>query len=209
MYSPEDRRRAVELFIKYDLSCTSVINELGYPTRGSLYSWYRDCLESGERSFGPGGHRRYSDDQKRAAVDHFFEHGQCIARTVRALGYPRSKELLAAWIDELEPGRRIRRATGKKFTEAQIRNAVIELEARKLPAAAIAGELGVERATLYQWKRRFLGEGVPCKMPKTMSCCPMTQVSSRSRSGSSSSRRRSWRGRSSSWEKTPASTPRC
>lgn len=166
MYSPEDRRRAVELFIKYDLSCASVINELGYPTRGSLYGWYRDYLENGEKSFGPGRHKRYSDDQKRAAVDHFFEHGQCIARTIRALGCPRSKELLAAWIDELEPGRRPRRATGKKLSEAQIRDAVIELETRRRPAAAIAGEFGAGRATLYQWKRRLLGEGVPCKMPK-------------------------------------------
>lgn len=49
-------------------------------------------------------HRRYDDLQKRAAVDHFFDHGQRLARTVRQPGYPKSKELLASWVDELEPG---------------------------------------------------------------------------------------------------------
>ena len=100
MYSAEDKRRAVELFIKYDLSCASVINELGYPSRGSLYEWYRSYLEYGDSAFESNGYRRYTDRQKRAAVDYFFDHGKCIARTIRALGYPRSKELLASWIDE-------------------------------------------------------------------------------------------------------------
>lgn len=166
MYSAEDKRRAVELFIKYDLSCASVINELGYPSRGSLYEWYRSYLEYGDSAFESNGYRRYTDRQKRDAVDYFFDHGKCIARTIRALGYPRSKELLASWIDELEPGLRPKRATGKRYTEDQVNNAVVELEARNLPAAAIAAELGVERATLYQWKKRLLGEEAPCRMPK-------------------------------------------
>lgn len=36
VYSREDKLRAVELFIKYDLSPQSVIDELGYPCRGPL-----------------------------------------------------------------------------------------------------------------------------------------------------------------------------
>ena len=92
MYSAEDKRHAVELFIKYDLSCASVINELGYPSRGSLYEWHRSYLEYGDSAFESNGYRRYTDRQKRAAVDYFFDHGKCIARTIRALGYPRSKE---------------------------------------------------------------------------------------------------------------------
>ena len=126
MYSAEDKRRAVELFVKYDLSCASAINELGYPSRGSLYEWHRSYLEHGDSAFGPDGCRRYADRQKRAAVDYFLDHGKCIARTIRALGYPRSKESLASWIDELEPGLRPKRATGKRCTEDQASNAAIE-----------------------------------------------------------------------------------
>ena len=45
--------------------------------------------------------RRYSEEQKCAAVDHYLECGRRLSRTMRMLGYPESKELLMAWIDEL------------------------------------------------------------------------------------------------------------
>ena len=34
--------KAVEPFIGYDFSPQSVIDELGYPCRGSLYNWYEE-----------------------------------------------------------------------------------------------------------------------------------------------------------------------
>lgn len=46
MYTTEEKRRAVELYIQYDYSCTAVVNELGYPCRGSPYKWYREYSES-------------------------------------------------------------------------------------------------------------------------------------------------------------------
>ena len=44
--------------------------------------------------------------------------------------------------------------------------AVVDLVTRTGAAKDIAGELGIERATLYNWKRRLLDEEVPCKMPR-------------------------------------------
>ena len=86
-----------------------VIRELGYPSKGALLSWYADRLEE-ERTGVPSRrgerYRRYSDEQKRAAVDHYLEYGRRPGRTMRMLGYPKSKELLMAWIDELAPGQR-------------------------------------------------------------------------------------------------------
>ena len=61
-----------------------MIRELGYPGRGTLWMWYKDRLEE----------------------DHYLEYGRRPGRTMRMLGYPKSKELLMAWIDELAPGRR-------------------------------------------------------------------------------------------------------
>ena len=52
MYSREEKLKAVELFIKYDKSPASAIRELGYPCRAPSTS----------------AHRRYTEDQKRAAV---------------------------------------------------------------------------------------------------------------------------------------------
>ena len=108
-YSRQKRERAVDLYIKYEHSAADVIHELGYPSRTILYVWYRERLEE-ERTGVPSGrgqrHRRYSDEQKQAAVDHCLEYGRRPGRTMRMLGYPKSKELLMAWIDELAPGQR-------------------------------------------------------------------------------------------------------
>lgn len=114
MYSREDKLRAVELLIKYDFSPQSVIDELGYPCRGSLYNWYEEYLANDSDIPDINPYRHYSESLKRVAVDYCFEHGKCLARTRRALGYP-SKELLAAWIDEPGPGRRKVNRTRRGF----------------------------------------------------------------------------------------------
>ena len=94
MYSYEDKMRAIELYLRYDRSAAAVINELGYPNRHTLRLWHMELAENGDLS--RGRHRRCDDLQKRAAVDHFFDRGQCLARTVRQLGYPKSKEVAGA-----------------------------------------------------------------------------------------------------------------
>lgn len=165
MYSREEKLKAVELFIRYDKSPASVIREIGYPCRATLYAWHEEHLANGCDMPSVNNYRRYTEEQRRAAVDHFFEHGQCLARTIRALGYP-SQELLAAWIDELEPGRRPKRSSAKRLTHENKQRAVVDLITRKGAAKDIADELGVERATLYNWKRKLLDEEVPCKLPR-------------------------------------------
>lgn len=165
MDSREEKLKAVELFIKYDKGPASVIRELGYPCRATLYAWHEEYLANGYCMPSTSAHRRYTEDQKRAAVDHFFEHGRCLARTMRALGYP-SQELLGAWIDELEPGRRSKRSSARRFSHEAKEQAVIDLVARRGAAKVIADGLGIERATLYNWKRKPLSEEAPCKLPR-------------------------------------------
>ena len=105
-YSGEQRDRAVDLYIRYERCAADAIRELGHPGKGALLSWYADRLEE-ERTGVPSGreerHGCYSDGRKRAAVDHYLEYGRRPGRTMRMLGYPKSKELLMAWIDELAP----------------------------------------------------------------------------------------------------------
>lgn len=78
-YSREQRDRAVDLYVKYERCAADVIRELGYPSKGALLSWYADRLEE-ERTGVPSRrrerYRRYSDEQKRAAVDHYLEYGR-------------------------------------------------------------------------------------------------------------------------------------
>jgi transposase-like protein len=88
MYSYEDRVRAVKLYIKLGKRTGATIRQLGYPTKNSLKSWHEEY----ERRLDlPRGYVRskpkYSPDQKENAVEHYLEHGCCIAATIKALGY--------------------------------------------------------------------------------------------------------------------------
>ena len=99
-YSREQRRRAAELYERYEHSAADVIRELGYPSKEALRMWHRDWLE--ERRTGIPSSRgehysRYTDEQKRAAVDHCLTHGRRSGRTMRRMGYP-SREVLAACV---------------------------------------------------------------------------------------------------------------
>ena len=101
-YSRQQRDRAVDLYIRYECCAADAIHELGYPSKEALRMWYRERLEE-ERTGVPSRRgerqRRYSEEQKRTAVDHYLECGRRLSRTMRMLGYPKSKELLMAWID--------------------------------------------------------------------------------------------------------------
>ncbi len=166
MYSYEDRKRAVELYIEYGLGAADVIRELGYPNRHSLSNWYKDYLEHGEVRERTHDPRFYSDDDKRRAVDHFLEHGRKPSLTIKALGYP-SKQSLYEWVDELAPGqRRISPPPAVQFiTYEQKADAVVALATRRGSAREVAESVGTSRENLYWWKYELLGKEVPCKMP--------------------------------------------
>lgn len=62
---------------------------------------------------------------------------------MRALGYP-SQELLASWIDELEPGRRTKRADASRIPDKMKEKAVIDLVTREGSAKEVSDGLGAE-----------------------------------------------------------------
>ena len=154
MYAKEQKLRAMELFIKCDFSPASVINELGYPCRMTLCNWYREYLENGHGFPEANPYEGCDAEQRRAAVDHFFDHERCLARACGLLGHP-SKELLTRWIDGLESGRRPRRNSTAMIPEEVKGRAVADLVTREGAAKDIADELGIERATLCNWSGGF------------------------------------------------------
>lgn len=161
MYSLEQRRVAIETFIKFGYSYADTIAELGYPNRQSLRSWWNDYREHGEvRPGKPTREPRFTLEMRQAAVDHYLDHGKSLARTMRAMGYPKSKECLVKWIDELAPGQRkvMPSATpGRRRVplEEKIR-AVAELESRDGTAAEVADRHGVARVMPYVWRKQML-----------------------------------------------------
>lgn len=159
MYSHEERTRAIELYIKYGKSAADAIRELGYPSRDTLRTWYKEYLEELESNVvvvHGSRLKKYSDSQKRRAVDYYLEHGKSLTRTMRALGYPSQLKLIE-WIDELAPGMR-KLNNSLECTYEQKKSAVIDLCTRKKPAKEIAEGHGVDRDTLYRWKKNLLGK---------------------------------------------------
>jgi putative transposase len=168
VYSHEARMRAVRLYVGYGRASAATIRELGYPSRGMLRAWYREFVESGDLHQDYRRQGKYSNEQKQRAVEHYCRNGRCISKTVAVLGYP-NHQTLRMWIDELRPGARkvcIRRGSAVSFLDEQKRRAVIDLCSREGPAAAVAGEVGVSRPSLYAWKNELLGEEVPVVMDK-------------------------------------------
>ena len=84
----------------------------------------------------PGGYvrpPRYSQALKELAVEHYLEHGRCIAATIKALGYL-SRSWLSAWLQEVHPQERARRwaipGTGA-FSQAVCRHRVVPATSKR------------------------------------------------------------------------------
>lgn len=159
MYSYEDRITAVRLYIKYGRKTTTVIRELGYPSRKNLIRWVRIYEAGGGLPERSRSKPRYTLEQKRLAVDHYFDHGCCLAQTCRDLGYP-SRGYLRSWLDEMRPGtRQVVTSTRDKalFTPEHKRQAVSDLCERQGSAQKVAKKVGVSRPMLYKWKDQTIG----------------------------------------------------
>ena len=159
MHTLERRTRAVEPCIKHGLKAATTIRELGHPSRVRLAAWHREWLETGgslhERSRAS---EAYSAEQRRAAVDHCLEHGRRDAHARRELGYPKSYQRLADWIEEQAPGER-RTTEPRTFTLGQRQRAAAALVGRAGSAREIADEAGSPRRAPRKWKGELLGEG--------------------------------------------------
>ena len=160
MYSAEQRKKAIETFARFGCSAADTIAELGHPSRVTLRNWRKGYQISGDEFLERRRRRpKYSDEEKRGAVDHCLEHGKSLARTIRAMGYP-SREMLGNWVDELAPGQRKYRGPNPKKSVLPLEmkaRAVAELEARSGSAAEVAGRYGVSRAVPYVWRREISG----------------------------------------------------
>lgn len=175
MYSYEDRLRAVRLYIKLGLRVGATIRQLGYPTKNSLKSWHREYVQRQDLAAGYARAPKYSQAQKVRAVEHYLEHGRCLAVTSRALGYP-ARGSLSAWVQELHPQARSR-AVGQfesrpTAAPAEKHAAVISLCTRQGSAQVVAAEVGVSRPTLYNWKNQLLGTEAPASMKRQKDSTP-------------------------------------
>jgi transposase InsO family protein/transposase-like protein len=164
MYSYEDRIKAVRLYLKLGKRLGVTIRQLGYPTKNTLIGWYREFIAKQSLRAGYNRSRdRFTVEQKQHAVQHYLDHGHCIAFTLRVLGYP-SRDTFSKWLDELHPEVRMRmvgRAPNVQHPMETKKAAVLELCIRDTSAEEIAKKVKVCRPTLYNWKNELLGPEAP------------------------------------------------
>lgn len=164
MHSTEQRKLAIETYIKFDLSAADTVAELGYPTRHSLRALYKDYLGHGEvrppkRQRKP----RFTLGMRRAAVDYRLTHGKSLAGTMRKMGYPAGREYPCDWVDELAPGQRKCRGPNPEAGPVPLGEkiqAVAELESRNGTAAEVAAGHGAPGTAPCIWRRETKGDDV-------------------------------------------------
>lgn len=162
MHGQERRRLATGTLVKFDHSYADTIAELGYPTRSAPRAWWNEYKRTGEVPASRfATNPRHAAEMRRRAVEHYLEHGKSLARTTGALGYPKSREKLCEWVDELAPGRRRHRGPRPRreaiSPEGKVR-AVAEPGARDGSAAEIAERHGVPGTAPYLWRREMMGD---------------------------------------------------
>ena len=169
MYSYDERRRAVELYIKLGKRIRATTRQLGYPTKNALKNWHQEFQERGDLHVAyVRSKQKYSVEQQDVAIDHYMNHGRCFTATLKALGYP-GRGTLTEWVRERYPETR-KNVVGKAGWPAASlsfkQSAVYELCTRDGSAQAVAQKLDVDRVTLYNWKNQLLGREVSTSMKR-------------------------------------------
>ena len=167
MFSYEDRRKAVELYIANGHCVGLVIKELGYPSPNALRAWHREYEETGKLKDTSVHKPHFSPEQIEVAVDHYFANGQSYIGTSRALGYP-NRMMLAKWV--ASSGKRPKQDCLKspvvvRYSQEEKQAAILEWVSG-VPDYKIAAQRHISRATLYNWKKQFLPDRRSCPMPK-------------------------------------------
>ena len=169
MYSYEERLKAVQLYIQYDKSYASVFRELGYPPSShSIKLWYKEYEETGGLHKSYSSPIKYSDEQRKAAVQYYVEHGRSKSRTVKALGYP-TRQQLTEWLKQDLPDEVHPCAKGQSLvhlSKEQKEQVAIELCTRDGSAQEIADKYNVSRYSVYNWAWDLFGKGNVSPMPR-------------------------------------------
>lgn len=171
MYTYEQRIMAVKLYQKYGRRVAPVIRKLGFPDRHMLVKWVKEYESTGDLHNFSKREPKFSESEKKRALQYYQEHGESIIVTIKALGYP-SKSTFKRWLNEAFPNRKKYCVSGGamvKFPQEKKEQAVIDLCARAGSAKEVADAHGVNPVTLYEWKKQLLGGGKSTAMPRNTS----------------------------------------
>ena len=167
MYSYEDRIRAVKFYINCGYNAAYTVRKLGYPDVTNLKHWYREYSQYNDLHQGRKKVSKFSDKEKRDAVDYYFSHDCNALKTVKNLGYP-SRPLLIQWVKELYPEEGERCCKSFKphvrCSQEEKIQAVMESCRGNLKISQIAEIYGVTPSAVSTWRKELLSEGRILKM---------------------------------------------
>ena len=86
MYPYEERMRAVKAYIASGYQANQTIRKLGYPSHEALRGWYREYRENGDLHRDFIRAPLHTEEQKAAAVAHYYTNGCNYTQTSKALG---------------------------------------------------------------------------------------------------------------------------
>src|SRR5690554_610683 len=99
MYTPEEKKKAVQLYIQYNKQLRKTVRTLGYPSPNALRQRYADYKNGTEFKDTFSRKPKYNKEQKTNALNYYINHGKNISKTIAALGYA-SRCVLKTWISE-------------------------------------------------------------------------------------------------------------
>ena len=158
MYTKEQRIKALKLYIKYGLKAAPVIHELGYPDRKSLPIWYKQYLKTSSYYNHKLRRSKYSEEDRKKAIEFYLTHGRNIAFTIRELGYP-CKQILRRWVSEDVKDHISSPLKGKhfvKYSQEKKKEAAMDVALGYDTVSKIAKDKNVSRASLYKWNKEYV-----------------------------------------------------
>lgn len=169
MYSHEERMTAIKCLIQNRFNYTTTIMELGYPTSTqALRNWFNEYKANGGLHDKDDTQRKYSKEERQAAIRFYIQNGQNLKKTIRVLGYP-SRQALRQWLKEEAPEDYHpcqRNHANVYFSQSQKEQAVIDFCAQAGSSKEIAAKYGTSRESLYAWKKKLLPKEIPKQMAK-------------------------------------------
>ena len=161
MFTLKEKKKAVYLVVKNEISYRKVMIILGYPTsRTTLVKWVKEFQSEGCLTVKYSRTSRYTVEQKNEVVKYYFSVGQNSSKTIRKFGYP-SRGILLKWIEETEPGKKNKGIAGGymlKYDQKDKTKLVMDFALREKSVSGIAEENGIHRVSLYKWSKDLLSK---------------------------------------------------
>jgi len=160
MYKLKEIKHALKILEQYDFQFAKASKATGIKVR-TIRCWYNKQKEGKPLLTRPYVHERkgkWTIEEKKAILDYYFSHGENCSIAVRVFGYP-SLSSMKDWVrkDKRYKQKHFITNRPKKITEEEKKEIVIEFASRKESGEEIARKYGVNRETIYNWQRNYIG----------------------------------------------------